>query len=56
MNKDKFIIVRVDTETRSRIEKLAEHWGVSISEAIRRLMENVPVKGKIEDGKVFIKE
>jgi hypothetical protein len=48
-------ILYVDPETHKRIKWAATFEGVTMQEMMRRIAAQVPVIGKIEDGRVILK-
>ena len=47
MSKTETVIVRMDQELKDRLEAYASVEGVGLSEAVRRLVAQIPVIGKI---------
>ena len=47
MSKTQTVIVRMDQELKDRLEAYASVEGVGLSEAVRRLVAQIPVIGKI---------
>ena len=47
MGKTETVIVRMDQELKDRLEAYASVEGVGLSEAVRRLVAQIPVIGKI---------
>ena len=54
-DKSQMIVVRMDQELKDRLEAYASVEGVGLSEAVRRLVAQIPVIGKIpSSGKITL--
>jgi len=54
-DKSQMIVVRMDQELKDRLEAYASVEGVGLSEAVRRLVAQIPVIGKIPSpGKITL--
>ena len=54
-DKTEILKVRLTTIALAKLDNIAKDEGVTRSEALRRVLEHyigIPVKGKIEDGKI----
>lgn len=53
-NKLTTVMFWIDQDEKQRLRLAAAVEGVSMSELIRRMIRQIPVVGKVENGKVFI--
>lgn len=52
--KETTVMVWMDESEKTRLRLAAAFEGVSMSEMVRRMIRQVPIIGKIEDGKVIL--